>query len=447
MKTRNIWIATVLCGILSAGTACEDNRDEFLSDYSTILSIKQSGEVPLTLYKTGEDAQYHIVINKGGSDYKATTSVEVEVLDDAALGIYNLENQTDYVALPSDCYTLEQTQFGFGSDEAYKHLNIKLKTDAIYLLNKTEGSYVLPIRLVQSPDSINSLKSHAFIKPTVVVPTIYFETTGYVANEVSETSADLITLRLPLTMPIDNLWDFNCTVEVDESLLTAYNNGSVLKHTLLPADAYTLGSPVAFASNNNTADLEVVVDRTKLAYGYYILPVALTGCTQPAIQIDETRNTCLLGIAYVPNLTATALTVSMLSSNAKEPSEGSYEGLLDNVNSTFFHSAWSVAVPDAHYLQVSLSEECTAFRFYYQTRLENGNAAPAEIIVSGSANGTDFTSIATINQGLPTEGGNAPYTSQVFFSEQPLKYLRFTVTRNKLGNKFFVWSKFLLWTN
>ena len=156
MKKKNIWIGITLCVLLLTGTACDDNKEEFLNDFSTILSIKQNGEVPLTLYKTGQDTQHHLVINKGGSNYGASTSVEVEVLNEDALKLYNSENSTNYVALPASCYTLERTQFSFSSNEAYKHLNITLKTDAIYKLANVEGTYVLPIMLSQSPDSINS---------------------------------------------------------------------------------------------------------------------------------------------------------------------------------------------------------------------------------------------------------------------------------------------------
>ncbi|OJX88387.1 MAG: carbohydrate-binding protein [Paludibacter sp. 47-17] len=447
MKKKNIWIGITLCGLLLTGTACNDNKEEFLNDFSTILSIKQNGEVPLTLYKTGQDTQHHLVINKGGSNYGASTSVEVEVLNEDALKLYNSENSTNYVALPASCYTLERTQFSFSSNEAYKHLNITLKTDAIYKLANVGGTYVLPIMLSQSPDSINSQKKHTFIKPTVVIPSIYFGQTGYVANEMTPASANQATFRLPITMPFANQWNFDCTVEVDESLLTDYNTENSEDYKLLPATAYSLASSVSFAPNINSKDVDIKVDHTKLTYGYYVLPIRLSGCTQPAIEIDETKNTCLYGIDYVPLMTQVNLTEDMLSSNAKEPSEGSLGGLLDNNMRTYFHSAWSVAVADAHYLQVALAKESTAFRFDYRTRYENGNAAPTEIVISGSADGTSFTPIATLNKNLPLDGGNALYSSKVLISEEAFKHLRFTITQNKNGGKFFVWSEFRLWIN
>ena len=49
---------------------------------------------------------------------------------------------------------------------------------------------------------------------------------------------------------------------------------------------------------------------------------------------------------------------SQFSSNAKENLEGSYEGLIDNDRSTFFHSEWSTNVSNGayHYLQIDLRD-------------------------------------------------------------------------------------------
>ncbi len=57
-------------------------KGEFLSDYSTILYFRNNGEILVSLYKTGEDGDYQLVINKSGSDLGSITEVEIEVSDD-----------------------------------------------------------------------------------------------------------------------------------------------------------------------------------------------------------------------------------------------------------------------------------------------------------------------------------------------------------------------------
>lgn len=51
---KNILFAILATSCLLTHTACEDGKDEYLSDFSTILYFRNSGELPLTVYKTGE---------------------------------------------------------------------------------------------------------------------------------------------------------------------------------------------------------------------------------------------------------------------------------------------------------------------------------------------------------------------------------------------------------
>ena len=114
---KKILITSLLAGMLFTNTACEDNKEEFLSDFSTILYFKQSGETPLTLYKTGETTNYKLTVNKAGSELNSTTEVAISVLDKAALDIYNLENRTEYELLPNDCYQIDQTAMSFAATD------------------------------------------------------------------------------------------------------------------------------------------------------------------------------------------------------------------------------------------------------------------------------------------------------------------------------------------
>lgn len=82
---KKILMISLLFSLTVGFVACDDNKDEYLSDYSTIVYFRNSGEIPLTLYKTGEDTEYQLTVNKSGSDLASVTDVEVAVLDDAAL--------------------------------------------------------------------------------------------------------------------------------------------------------------------------------------------------------------------------------------------------------------------------------------------------------------------------------------------------------------------------
>lgn len=436
---KKIVITSLLAGMLFTHTACEDNKEEFLSDFSTILYFKQSGETPLTLYKTGEKTTYTLTVNKAGSELNSTAEVSVGVLDKAALDIYNLENSTDYELLPGDCYRIDGTNLSFAATDFYKQVGVEFDTDQIQnLMDAAPKSYVLPLQLTSANDSVNSEKSHAFIIPSVEIPSVYFENTGYLANSVAEYAEEIVTLTCPIRMKVDNQWTFDCTVSIDETLIEQYNRENPKKLKLLPADAYEMNPTASFVPGSSEQDIVIKINKSKLDLDNYALPLVLSDITNDNFGIDAKNNSCLFGVNSAINLT-----VDMLETNALEPTEGSLANLLDGDVATMFHSAWSVAVDGNHYLQVNLKKEISTFAFEYTTRKENGNAAPTEIIVSGSKDGKNFTDIATINEGLPLEGAQL-YESNTYTTDFSFKHLRFTVTRNKTGGKFFVWSELVL---
>lgn len=135
---------------------------------------------------------------------------------------------------------------------------------------------------------------------------------------------------------------------------------------------------------------------------------------------------------------------SQFSSNAPETSEGSLGALIDNQYSTFFHSAWSYTVEEAHYLQMEVSEPTESIFFYFKKRSQNNNNRPTDITILGSNDGEVFTEITTINSGLPTGASPLDYTSEVITASEAYKHFRFVVNATSNGTKFFTFSEFYL---
>lgn len=135
---------------------------------------------------------------------------------------------------------------------------------------------------------------------------------------------------------------------------------------------------------------------------------------------------------------------SQFSSNAPETSEGSLGALIDNQYGTFFHSAWSYTVEEAHYLQMEVSEPTESIFFYFKKRSQNNNNRPTDITILGSNDGEVFTEITTINSGLPTGASPLDYTSEVITASEAYKHFRFVVNATSNGTKFFTFSEFYL---
>lgn len=141
--------------------------------------------------------------------------------------------------------------------------------------------------------------------------------------------------------------------------------------------------------------------------------------------------------------------VAQYYSNAKQSSEGTYEALLDGEYSTYFHSNWSGGPAEDHYLQAKLDEPVQKYQFYFKKRHNNNNNRPTSIVISASNDGTNFTEITTINEGLPTDASVLDYVSDVIDLGAEYKYVRYTITNTNNGAKcndhyFFTFSEFYM---
>ena len=133
-------------------------------------------------------------------------------------------------------------------------------------------------------------------------------------------------------------------------------------------------------------------------------------------------------------------------SNHKSTVEGSYEALLDNVETTYFHSAYGDEQgDDTHYIQANLGENNSIdeFYFYMKPRSGNGNNRPVNITVSGSNDNEEFTEIAKVTTTL--DGSMTPYISAKLGTDGTnYQYIRLTVDKTNTNTVFFTLSELYL---
>lgn len=439
----------ILMSLLAAFafTGCEDNKGEFLDEFSTLTYFRNSGVEPLVLYKTGEDTQYTAIVNKAGSDLQASASVTVGVMNEVELSLYNETYGTDFMLMPTNCYQLDtEKTLDFTSADTYKHFGIIFKTSEIEQLQSTAPtlSYVLPLYISSSENIINSEKDKLMIVPSIVVPSVYFVNSGLLEKGYSG-SGEVVTFECPISLPLKNQWTFDCQVEVDESLMSDYNVANKTKYELLTD--YEMIPSASFVPGVNQKPIEVKVDFSKLACGSYMLPLKLTGTTNPSFVVDAANNTCLLAITY--RYPSVDLIASMLSTNAPYPGDPKslLSNLLDGKVETYFYSLSSSAgggdIP-GHHLQVELTKELTDFQFFYTTRKENGAGAPKDMSICVSKDGVTFEEVARLNSGLPM-GGAEDYYSPTIHSSEPFRYLRLITKTNNSSKPYFIWSEFRLY--
>ena len=140
------------------------------------------------------------------------------------------------------------------------------------------------------------------------------------------------------------------------------------------------------------------------------------------------------------------------TSNAKDPSEGSYEALIDNDYTTFFHSTWHASNDpgEDHYLQAEIEEPVSEFYFFFKKRSQNNNNRPTQIdITAGDDEVFGLDEVTSITEGLPTDASVISYLSDKIELAAPATLIRFTVptTSNnaKTGDHvFFTFSEFYI---
>ena len=119
---------------------------------------------------------------------------------------------------------------------------------------------------------------------------------------------------------------------------------------------------------------------------------------------------------------------------------------IDTDPATLYHSSWQAATATP-YMQVDLGEgeALEAFVLNYSTRQSGNNGAPYAMIVSGSNDGSNFTTITNLSKSdtfFPLPSGNAQSFSSMIVANEAYRYLRFTVTSSPNGNNSFGVSSF-----
>lgn len=127
---------------------------------------------------------------------------------------------------------------------------------------------------------------------------------------------------------------------------------------------------------------------------------------------------------------------SQLSTNAQSNQEGPIADLIDGKPTTHFHSTYADKTDACHYLQVHMGDEKSvgAFYIYLRKRSSNNNNRPTKIKIEGSNDGTEFTEVTSITEGLPTDASVVDYISASLGSDvTKYCYLRFSVEKTNSG--------------
>lgn len=180
---------------------------------------------------------------------------------------------------------------------------------------------------------------------------------------------------------------------------------------------------------------------------WYITAEVVDETIEERLKLEETiaKTEALVNEMAEVKIKGSALDLTTCTITSNTPETGhETKYLVDGNPETFFHTNWSgAAISENHNFIIDLGEgnslEQFAFNYITLPNSANNVDAPETMVIEGSTNGTDYTSITSLS-GLPTTKGTT-YTSATLGTEgTAYRYLRFSVTDatgGKLGSYYY----------
>ena len=452
MKNR-IYTLLLVGIIIMLGGCKEDGYENLIPQkYEKILYLKTDGQQSLSIFNDGTNVDYTVIVGKTGSKPEATAEAKLQIMTQAEIDRDEHYTGNHYVVLSSDCYHYTSQQLNFVASETYKSVKIQLIPDNISkeIKESTNANavFILPFRLSSQTDSVNTARCDLILKPTVTDLGIAFkkDTKTIDLNTFNDNSITMDAV-IAMVAGVKNTWDFEAGVELladlDGEILKAYNAANSSSYLMLPAAAVENIESAVFESGNNEAAATITVLRDKLSKGHsYLIPLKLKPIE--GLGTIKVSDKIFYGIAaYEIDMEKDkiALDVNSINDVFGWLRSGEIKNLFDNAASTHMDTNYGLITGNATYgtpMDVKIGKEVNSIKFRYITRANNATVpGDMSIWVSNdddvliNKESTAWTCLGAAT-GLPVQAlTNQTYTSSVFSSSTPFKYLRIAV---KKGN-------------
>ena len=139
---KSFMIASIVAlgGLSMLQTACDNYDDLIPQEYNCILSLQQYGEQEIVMYRTGEPTVYEITTLKTGNVPTSTASATVVPMTEVQFAEYKVNTGKDYKYLPQDCYSINDGDLAYGTDDKWKKSVVSIDFDkASTLVEQNKG--------------------------------------------------------------------------------------------------------------------------------------------------------------------------------------------------------------------------------------------------------------------------------------------------------------------
>lgn len=219
----NIWKLLLVAMVVPAVMgACKDDRNNYMVDDS--ISYVDSdgtweetkGYFTIPVY----DEKYVFPVVKNGKGLSSTT-VRLEA-SESALTAYNTANETNYVALPENCYTFETTQLNFSKDEIRKFATITWDMASVAVLDP-DTDYVIPVQLVSTASDVPVSEDRGLMLLHLELADVTMALLSEGTTSLSD-GAFVYNGNVSLSVPVSTMdVEVKYAIDNDPALVEAYN--------------------------------------------------------------------------------------------------------------------------------------------------------------------------------------------------------------------------------
>lgn len=222
----NIWKLLLVAMVVPAVMgACKDDRNNYMVDDS--ISYVDSdgtweeskGYFTIPVY----DEKYVFPVVKNGKGLSSTT-VRLEA-SESALAAYNTANETNYVALPENCYTFETKQLNFSKEEIRKYATISWNMAAVAALDP-QTNYVIPIQLVSTAGDVPVSEDRSLMLLHLQLAEVSMALLDEGATSVAN-GTFVYNGNVSMTVPVSTMdVEIKYSIDTDPALVEAYNTAN-----------------------------------------------------------------------------------------------------------------------------------------------------------------------------------------------------------------------------
>lgn len=372
--------------------ACTDDRDNLMVNDQ--IGLYNSIYTETEVFR-GMNTPYQLFVIKSG---KGKQEAEVSIsVDETVLQSYNTDNGTSIQLLPSDCYTILQSDLRLSDSDYRKSFDIKWNADRLYDLLSTEIKYGLPIQMsvVQNSISADNERLKTIIVPTIKEPYLQMDVPGMSpVPDFMPTIGDLNERELFVKIKTNysNEEDISFRLEVEPDLVANYNTAYGTAYKMLPESSFTVDNEGVILAGMKETFVKIKYHKKGLIpeegtylFGDYVLPLRITSVSKYGINPDAAFK--LYTIKFQPDPIDKKGWSVIDYNNCCTEDGGWYlnmgwgvESLIDNDPSTQWLCRWNVIEPLPYYFVFDMGKIYTLLRFGFANPV-----APASHVWAGTS--------------------------------------------------------------